>query len=111
MSSKANAARARREQWFETGGRKFLLRRPRDAESIEWIQESRWQLALNSIVGWELVTSDDLCGDGSQEPAPFDAEDRDEWLMDRLDLLAPIMSRVKDMIVAKREADEEREKN
>jgi hypothetical protein len=111
MSAKATAARARREQWFTTGGREFLLRRPRDAESLEWMQESKWQLALNAVVDWRGVTSDDLCGDGSQDAVPFDKDDRDEWLLDRLDLLAPIMGKVKDMILAKREADEEREKN
>ena len=111
MSAKAKAARARREQWIEVGARKYLIRRPRDAESIEWIQSGKWDLALNSVVGWEGVTSDDICGDGSPDPVPFNDEDRDEWLLDHIEDLSEIMVKVKDMILAKREVDEEQEKN
>jgi hypothetical protein len=111
MSARQNTARSRREVWFATGGKEFLLRRPRDAEVIEWMGAGKFTLAINAVVDWRNVSSNDICGDGSQDPAPFDPEDAEEYLLDHIDLLTPILLRVKEMIIAKRAADEDAQKN
>ena len=84
--------RKRRECKVVIGRFTFTVRRPTDVEAIAL---HRSDSAFNSIAadfvcGWEGVTTDDLIGDKTADPVPFDAELWREWCADRPDFWGPI---------------------
>jgi hypothetical protein len=109
--SLASLLRSQREEWFTTGGHRFLLRRPRRLELALWAAESNAAVAIRSLAGWEDVSQDNVLGNGDASPAPFSAELAEEWLYDRADLLVPIIERLQEMIKASMLREEDAKKN
>jgi DNA-binding LytR/AlgR family response regulator len=101
--------RAAREQNVEVGGFTFVVRRPTEMDMMEWGDRTMGREALRHVVGWSGVKESDVLANGDPEPLEYDAEIAEEWLTDRVDLLAPLTERVLGSFrdhVAKREAAE-----
>ena len=109
--SLATLLRSQREEWFATGGHRFLLRRPRRLELALWASDSNAAVAIRSIAGWEDVTQDNVLGNGDASPAAFSVELAEEWLYDRADLLVPLIEHLQEMIRASIVKDEDAKKN
>ncbi len=98
-----------REQTVDVGGFRFVVRRPTEMDMIEWGEQTMGREALKHVVGWSGVKESDVLPNGDPEPLEYDAEVAEEWLTDRLDLLAPLTEKVVGSFrdhVAKREAAE-----
>jgi len=86
--------RAAREQTVEVGGFKFVVRRPTEMDMMEMQDKPLGRSALRHVVGWSGVKESDVLANGDPEPLGYDAEVAEEWLIDRLDLLAPLTDAV-----------------
>lgn len=111
--SLADTLRKQRESTVEAGGFRFTVRRPRELDAARWNAQGGYtEVALRSVVGWDLVTVGDVLGGAADDtPAEFSAELAAEWIGDRVDLLLPIWTEVQRLIVAHHERREEAEKN
>ena len=101
--------RAAREQNVEVGGYKFVVRRPTEMDMIEMQDKPLGRSALRHVVGWSGVKESDVLANGDPEPLDYDAEVAEEWLTDRVDLLAPLTEAVMNSFrdhAARREAAE-----
>lgn len=89
MSDLVEKLRAARESQVPAGGFNFTIRRPTALDMAEMRQQTRGRGALPYIVGWDKSVTSLAMGlpGGDAHPLEFDADLRDEWLSDRIDLL------------------------
>lgn len=90
MSLLIDKLRRARETKVQAGGFGFIVRRPTALEMIEIQNQPRGRAILPFVVGWEGVRELDLIPGGDPHPLAFDADLAREWLIDRIDLLAPL---------------------
>ena len=85
-----------REVRINTGPNKqhtIIARRPTPIEREEKFKSGNPSRAvLSLVVGWEGVNESDLIPGGDPLPVPFDAAACEEWLSDRPDLFADVVS-------------------
>lgn len=86
--------RKAREVVKTIGGFDFTIRRPTQLEMLEIQNQPRGRAILPYVVGWSGVREMDLVPGGDPHPLPFAPELRDEWLVDRIDLLVPLADAV-----------------
>lgn len=86
--------RKARETRVGAGGFTFVIRRPTALEMIEIQNQPRGRAILPFVIGWEGVKEVDLIPGGDPHPLAFSADACEEWLTDRLDLLAPVADAV-----------------
>ena len=86
--------RAAREQNVEVGGFTFVVRRPTEMDMMEMQNKPLGRSALRHVVGWSDVKESDVLANGDPEPLEYDAGIAEEWLLDRIDLLAPLTDKV-----------------
>lgn len=88
--------RKARLKTIESGGKKFIVRRPTDLEAAEFFagKISRVDLVKQYVTGWEGITEADLVNGGSADPAPFSPELWAEWIVDQPDHWQPIVDGV-----------------
>lgn len=94
MSALAEKIRKARESNVEAGGFVFTIRRPTDMEMLAFSRSRRMEDLVRHVVGWDKVREMDLIPGGDPHPLPFDAEACSEWLLDRSDLLAPLVEKI-----------------
>lgn len=89
MSDLVEKLRKARESQVPVGGFMFTIRRPKALEMAEMRQQTRGRAVLPYIVGWDKSVTTLAMGlpGGDAHPLEFDADLRDEWLSDRIDLL------------------------
>lgn len=92
--SLAEKLRKAREVRLEQDDFVLICRRPTDLEMIELRGNRAGRALLPFVVGWERVSEQVITGNGAPHPLPFDEELRDEWLVDRLDLLGKVAEAV-----------------
>lgn len=110
MAGLADKIRKARESTVESGGFKFTIRRPTDAEAVALGDVSTVQLLGRFVVGWNMKEIDLLPG-GSPIDAPFDAEAFTEWVSDQPDVSLELSKAVVDSYKAHVQKRGEAEKN
>lgn len=96
MSALADKIRRARETKVEAGGREFTIRRPTDAEAMEFGQDGGIKpldLVCRFTVGWNL-TELDLIPGGVGVAVEFDAEAFREWAADQPETLSALSTAV-----------------
>lgn len=94
-TSLADKIRNARRLRIEAGGHAFMALRPTDADMVDFHSTNRHpRHLLKHVTGWEGVREMDIIEHGDPHPAPFDPEALDEWLKDRLDILAELSSKL-----------------
>ena len=85
-----------REQWFDLGQVKVLIRRPTGG-SIVKAQADGEALIRLSLVGWNLKELDLFSG-GTDKAAEFDIDLALDWLEDEPDIYAKVLDAIVGMI-------------
>lgn len=85
MSDLLEKMRRARESKVEAEGRTFIVRRPTDAEMVQFNRDGATLLdiAKRCTVGWVGVKEIDLVPGGSPVPVEFDAAVFSEWVEDQ----------------------------
>jgi hypothetical protein len=96
--------RAMRELQVEVGGHKFTVRRPSDAERMQWLTGDGMtpvDLIHKCVVAWDLKEVD-LVPDGGAVPAVFSSDLFLEYIQNQPDLWGPlsdaIITAIKDRV-------------
>lgn len=113
MSSLAEKLRLARETRVEVDGHHFTIRRPTEAERMEWMGKdgiTPLDLVRRCVVAWDLLETDLLAG-GAPVPATFDAELFAEYINDKLDYWLPLSNAIQDAISARIGALDDAKKN
>lgn len=112
-STLADKIRNARRLRIEAGGHTFVALRPTDLDMVEFNATGTRhpRHLLKHVIGWEGVREMDLVPSGDPHPAPFEPEALDEWLKDRLDILAELSSKLIAAYGEHQQAKEEAAKN
>lgn len=113
MSTLAEKLRKARESQVEADGHKYTIRRPTDAQRVEWTSIkgfSPLEMVRRCVVDWDLLEVDILPG-GSPTAAPFSAEAFAEYIDDKKELWQPLSKAIAEAIEARLDAIEEAKKN
>jgi len=97
MNKLLELRRKGREQWYDVGSYKVLLRRPTGGEIIQHPYGE--ELIRIAFVGWNL-TELDLVPGGTDKPAEFDIDLALDWLMDEPEIYGKVLDAVIGMINA-----------
>lgn len=111
MSTLAEKIRKSRESRVEADGFTFLIRRPTDVQMVEFSTTRKTEALLQHVVGWEDVKESDLYPGGEGHPAAFDVDACFEWLTDRADLMATVVTAILDAYQRHKQELETAEKN
>lgn len=111
--SLAEKIRKSRESQVPVGGFNFTIQRPTALDMAEMRQKTRGRAVLPYIVGWDKSVTSLAMGlpGGDAHPAEFDADLRDEWLSDRIDLLKVLADAVFDAYAVYAAGQEAAKKN
>lgn len=111
MSTLSEKMRRARESVVSIGGFAFTIRRPTEMDMVDFGKTRRPTDLIRHVVGWDKVAEMDLYSGGDAGPAAFDADARDEWLMDRTDLMAPLVNAILEAYQQHQSAREDAAKN
>lgn len=103
--------RRARETRVEVAGFTFVIRRPTALEVAEMPAISRGRAILPYILDWEGVREIDVVPGGDPHPLKFSADVCAEWLGDRLDILAPLATKVFESYAEYQKSLEEQKKS
>lgn len=92
MGALAKKLRKAREMSIKVDAFTFLARRPTDLEMIALRGQISGEEVLNFLIGWKGVTEADIVPNGDPHEVVFDRDDAREWLSDRPDLFAQILT-------------------
>jgi hypothetical protein len=83
-----------RELKVEAGGVTFIVRRPAECDLADFRgSPNPREIVRRYVIGWEGVTEGHIVNGGDPHPLEFDRDACAEWLADRLDIVAEIVSR------------------
>lgn len=103
MAALVERLRAARETWVEVDEFRLRLRRPTQAQVLEWEGLSAHQFVARTVVGWEGVREIDVLPGGMPTPLEFDAELCAEWIADNPRRLNRVMAALNDAVRQRQE--------
>lgn len=105
--------RKARQSTVVVGKYTFSVTRPTDMQMFEMRSRKIAQRDIleQYVTGWSGVTELDISAEGSNEPVIFSGDLFDEWIADRPELWAPIVTAIVDLYRAHEKAQETVAKN